>query len=76
MWRICRLIMTNPKTVRDLRRRWEKAVENNESQFKIEDFEFATDYAKYLLQYLKNMKTPDTTQLRDILSNKPQLHSD
>lgn len=61
--------MTNLATVKSLRKRYEKAVEDGEKQFIIEGFELLTAYAKYLLEYSKMRKIPDDIQLRTLFQN-------
>lgn len=41
------------KTYKKLKARWEEAVENKEESFIFHEQEFDTNYAKYLLEYLK-----------------------
>ena len=55
------------KTVKDLKNRYTKAVENNEDQFTIEDCELLTNYCKYLLEYLDMHKVPERTPLKTIV---------
>ena len=54
-------------TVKDLRERYEQAVEEGEEQFTIADYAFHTPYAKYLLEYLSNKGISDDTPLSRIL---------
>ncbi len=44
-----------PQKVDRLEKRYAQAVENNEEQFTFDGHEFLTEYAKYLLQYLKGV---------------------
>lgn len=42
--------------LKKLKLAYEKAKKENKKMFEIEGYKFVTDYAKYLLEYLKDVK--------------------
>lgn len=62
------------KTIKDLQKAYEEAKRTNKDEFSIAGFDFATSYAKYLLEYLLEVrKVPIDTPLQDILRKAPDV---
>lgn len=40
-----------PTLLEELKKAYEKAVEKGEKEFKLNDLDFVTNYAKYLIEY-------------------------
>lgn len=49
-----KIIDFNPKKLKQLKVRYNMALENKEESFRFERAEILTDYAKYLIEYLEN----------------------
>jgi len=58
------------KRVRDLKREYEKAVKEGRETFMIDEFEFYTPFAKYLIEYLEMKGIPDDMPLEAILEKR------
>lgn len=52
--------------VRHLKKEYEKAKKEGREIFKIGEYEFYTEYAKYLIEYLEQKKIDDRMPLKDI----------
>ena len=59
-------------TVKDLQKAFDKAVKENSVQFKIEEYEFLTSYAKYFLQFLTSNHVPDNKVLSSFIVKKEE----
>lgn len=56
-------------TFRDLKKAYEKAKAEGKEAFKVGEYEFYTEYAKYVIEYLDSRKVDDKMLLEDIINN-------
>lgn len=62
--------MTKEYTFKDLKKAYKKAVETKADTFTIGTYEFLTNYAKYLIQYLDMCHISDDKLLKSFLVKK------
>ena len=61
--------MVNSK-FKDLKKAYVNAVKEGKDTFMIDDYKLLTMYAKYLIEYLGDLKTKDNTLLKEIISQE------
>jgi len=58
-------------SLRDLRNAYRKAVKHQKDTFKVDDYEFVTGFAKYLIEYLEMIGIKEETKLCSLIQNCP-----